>query len=188
MSNVRPHKVNSADIPSLRARADAKLVYASIHLDELKAHNTNGGTDFDRAFQESFLFHLLGAKDAFLQEMNVLYGTNLEPTAVSLGKLRNLIKERGARSEELSEIFQLESDEQSWLSLVKQMRDHCTHVAGLARAYHLGGENHHKVFLKNPATGEEVEIHVLEACSQWLEAMRALLERLRASAVARNAA
>jgi hypothetical protein len=180
--------MSAVNIASLRARTDAKLAYAQIHLDELKGRSTSGGTDFDRAFQESFLFHLLGAKDAFLQEVNVLYGTNLEPTSLSVGKLQKLIKARGARSEELFEIHQLESEEESWLSHAKQMRDHCAHVTGVARAYHLGGKNHHKVFLKNPTTGRDVEIHVIEAFSQWLEAMRALLETLRASAVARNAA
>ena len=171
-----------------RARADAKLLYAQIHLQLLQSHGGNGGTDFDRAIQESFLFHFLGAKDALLQELNGYYGTALEPSAVTAWKLQEKIKERGPRSEELAELYGLEQDEDSWMYHAKQMRDHCTHVAGLARAYHLGGPNHHKVFLKNPKTGKDFEVHVLEAFQQWLQEMSAFLDRLRTSAIARNAA
>lgn len=49
-------------LQNLRARADAKLRYAEIHLDELKAIDRLGGSEFDRAHQESFLFHLLGPR------------------------------------------------------------------------------------------------------------------------------
>ncbi len=176
------------DCRHTRARADAKLLYAEIHLQVLQAHGGNGGTDFDRALQESFLFHLLGAKDAILQELNLYYGTKLEPSAVSAWKLQESIKQRGPRSEELANLYELEQDEESWLFHAKQMRDHCTHIAGLARAYHLGGPNHHKVFLKNPKTGKDFEVHVLEAFHQWLQSMKSLLEGMRSAAIARNAA
>ena len=175
-------------IQHARLRADAKLGYAQIHLQLLRENGGNGGTDFDRALQESFLFHLLGAKDALLQEMNAYYALGLEPTSVTAGKLQDKIKQRGPRSEELAELHVLEVDAESWLSHAKQMRDHCTHVAGLARAYHLGGANHHKVFLKNPTTGTDIEIHVLEAFEQWLAAMTGLLNGMRDSAITRNVA
>jgi hypothetical protein len=58
---------------SLQARTDAKLRYAKIHLDELAALPIRNGGDFDRAHQESFLFHLFGARDAFLAELNHYY-------------------------------------------------------------------------------------------------------------------
>jgi hypothetical protein len=170
-----------------RLRADAKLTYARIHLEVLQANGGNGGTDFDRALQESFLFHLLGAKEALLQELNAYYAIFLEPSSVAAGILQEKIKERGPRSEELAELYALEQDEGSWLNHAKQMRDHCTHVAGLARAYHLGGPHHQKVFLKNPKTGKDYETHVLEAFQQWLQQMTELLERMRTSAIARNA-
>jgi hypothetical protein len=171
-----------------RARADAKLKYAEIHLQVLQANGGNGGTDFDRALQESFLFHLLGAKDALLQELNGYYATELEASAVTAGRLQEKIKERGPRSEEFARLYILEQAEDSWLYHAKQMRDYCTHVAGLARAYHLGGPNHQKVFLKNPKTGKDFEVHVLEAFQQWVQSMAALIEEMRASAIARNAA
>lgn len=53
-------------------RTDAKLRYAALHLDELKSKDTGGGDDFARAHQESFLFHLIGAKESFLLELNFI--------------------------------------------------------------------------------------------------------------------
>jgi hypothetical protein len=70
----------------------------------------------------------------------------------------------------------------------KQMRDYSTHVSGIPRAFHIGGENDGKVFFRNPRTEAHVETHVPEALSEWIENMRQLPERLRASAVAANAA
>ena len=58
----------------LRVRVDSKLRFAEIHLEELReleAKTPLGGSDFDRAHQESFLFHLFSAKDAFLIELNI---------------------------------------------------------------------------------------------------------------------
>jgi hypothetical protein len=46
-------------------RTDAKLRYATVHLDELKARSEPwNGDDWERAHYESFFFHLFGARDA----------------------------------------------------------------------------------------------------------------------------
>ena len=39
-------------------------------------------------FRESFLLHLVGAKDAFLQEVNFYYGTGLKETDVNEKNLK----------------------------------------------------------------------------------------------------
>lgn len=169
---------------NLRSRADAKLLYAKLHLDELIARGTNGSTDFDRAFQESFLFHLLGAKEAFLLELNAYYAAGLDPTDVTLGKLHKALRKRDVTSQELANLYLLENDEESWLFHAKQMRDYCAHINGVARAFHMGGENHGKVFLRNPKTGQYIELHVLEAFGTWHATLASLLEKLRATAVA----
>lgn len=172
----------------LRTRADAKLKYAQIHLDLLLERGGNGGADFDRGIEESILFHLLGAKEAFLTELNEYYKCGLPVETVSPGNLRTVFLKRGVQCPELAELYQLENDPQSWLAHAKQMRDHSTHVAGVPRAFHLGGENHGKVFLRNPNTGVHVEVHVPEALSSWIANMNTLLERLRAAAIAANTA
>lgn len=172
---------------NIRARAHAKLLYAKIHLDELRARGTNGGTDFDRAFQESFLFHLLGAIDAFVIELAAYYSGGLAGPGLTRGSLRDALKKRGIVSAELAELYTLENSEDTWLFHAKAMRDHSTHVSGVPRAYHMGGPNDGKVFLRNPNTGDHVESDVLDAFADWLENMTALLDKLRTTALVTNA-
>ena len=180
--------MDAQTLKNLCARADAKLVYAQIHLDLLRERGGNGGADFDRAVEESILFHLLGAKEAFLVELNAYYKCDLPVGAVSPGNLRNVFCARGAKCSELAELYQLENDPQNWLAHAKQMRDHSTHVGGVPRTFHMGGENHGRIFLRNPKTGAHVEAHVPEALASWIKNMRSLLVTLRASAIAANAA
>ena len=176
-------------LQNLRTRADAKLKYAQIHLDLLRERGGNGGADFDRGVEESILFHLLGAKEAFLVELNAYYNCGLPVVDVTPGKLRQVFSQRGVQCPELAELYKLENDDpKSWLADAKEMRDHSTHVDGVPRAFHLGGDNHGKVFLRNPNTGVHVEVNATDALASWIESMSALLERLRAAAIAANAA
>jgi len=175
--------MDDKSLQNLRSRADAKLRYAEIHLDELKALGILGGNEFDRAHQESFLYHLLGAKDAFLIELNIYYACGLPETDLALGKLRTALKENGKTSAELAELYTLENDPDSWLSHAKEMRDHSTHVASVPRAFHIGGDAHGQVWLLNPKTGRHIERHFVDEFSEWVSNMRGLLERLRVSAI-----
>ena len=59
---------------ALQERTAAKLRYAEVHLREIRELGQPDGGDFDRAHQESFLFHLLSTRDALLAELNVYYG------------------------------------------------------------------------------------------------------------------
>lgn len=60
------------EITNTKERTNAKLRYARIHLNELRLYQRKGsGDDFERSHQESFFFHLFGALDAFLQELNL---------------------------------------------------------------------------------------------------------------------
>ncbi|MDB5815798.1 MAG: hypothetical protein JWN23_2915 [Rhodocyclales bacterium] len=178
--------MNSNTLLGIRARTDAKLRYANILLGVLRDQGGNSGTDFDQAFQESFLFYLLGAKDAFLQELNVYYSGGLPMNEVRAGDLKRVLGQRQIASAELAELYRLETNGKSWFFHAKEIRDHSAHVGGVPRAYHAGGPNHGKVFLRNPTTGEHAEIHVLDALGMWLENMKELLERLRTTAIAHN--
>lgn len=173
-------------LQNIKERTNAKLRYAKIYLDELKSLGIIGGSDSDRAHQESFIYHLLGAKAAFIVELNYYYQTNLSTDDLTAGKLRNALKVIGKRSPELSKLYLLESDENSWISHAKEIRDHATHVSNVSRAYHLGGENDQKVFLKNPKTSKQIEQHFVDLFSEWLELMTRLLDNLRFSALQNN--
>ena len=160
--------------------------FAKVHLEELDALSSHGGDDFDRAHQESFLYHLLGAKDAFLQELNIYYSCGVDPSLVSPGKLQNEIKKKGKPSSELAELHMLEKEENSWLFHAKEMRDHSTHISSVPRGYHMGGENSGKVFLRNPVTNEEIQTHFVTEFGQWQINMEELLEKLRRAAINEN--
>jgi hypothetical protein len=173
-------------LQGLRERVDAKLRFAQVHLDELQALEHIGGNDFERAHQESFLYHLLGAKDAFLIELNVYYEAKLSEQGITTGKLKDALNKIGKESAELSELFILENQEDSWLFHAKVMRDHSTHVSSVPRVFYEGGERHQQVHLKNPKSGQVIERHFIDEYCNWLKNMEVLLERLRKSAIAKN--
>jgi hypothetical protein len=175
--------MNAIELENLRSRTDAKIRYAQVHLDELKAIHRLGGDDFDRAHQEAFLYHLLGAKEAFLIELNTYYSGGLSSDGLTAGKLREALKEKGKVSKELAELYSLENDPSSWLSFAKNMRDYSTHISGAARDFHLGGPEDGQVWLRNPKTGQSIERHFVDEFGDWLVNMKELLERLRESAI-----
>jgi hypothetical protein len=162
-------------------RTDAKLRYAALHLDELKSNDTAGGNDFERAHQESFLFHLVGVKEAFLFELNLYYRLRVSDSQISLGNMHKALNEAELESPELAEIYNLENDNESWLYHAKSIRDHSMHISNVARHFHLGGESHRKVFLSNPKTGKVIERHINEEFEHWLTSMNELISRLRVS-------
>jgi hypothetical protein len=168
---------------SFQESTDAKLRYARVHLAELKSQGPPSGNDFNRAHQESFLFHLLGARDAFLAELNRYYQAGVAQDALSPGRIRDALKEQDIASSELRTLYELEQDESSWYCKAKDMRDYSTHVQGVPRAYFLGGENHQKVKLKNPRTGLLTERHFTLEFDDWLHKMEALVHSLRESAL-----
>lgn len=166
---------------SQRDRTDAKLRYAQVHFAELKEHGLLNGNDFERAHQESFLFHLLGVRDALLAEINIHYGAGLAKDALSLGKLRAALTARGLSSPELKTLYELEKDTQSWYSIAKLMRDHSAHVQGVSRRMLVGGKEDGIVQLKHPKTGELSSSHIIGDFADWLKFMAALVKCFRSS-------
>ena len=166
-----------------RERTESKIRFAQVHLDELEQIEIIGGSDFDRAHQESFLYHLIGAKESFLQELNIIYGANLSTENLTIGKLRDYMKNNGKKFGELSEIYKLENKKGSWLFIAKEMRDHSTHIENLKRSYHLGGKFHKKVHLKHPKNQLTIEKHFPELFSEWITNMSNLIEDLRKSSI-----
>ena len=173
-------------LENLQARTDSKLRYAEIHLNELKEIHPNCGSDFDRAHQESFLFHLIGARDSFLLELNAYYGLDLLDNNVKVHTMFAKIGKLKKTVPEFDELYILQKDGSSWLFHALEMRNHSTHISHIARSYHLGGVNHQKVWLKIPTNEHIIEIHFVDLFSDWLIKMRALLERLRNSSIKRN--
>ena len=91
----------SKDIENFCSRTDRKLRFAQVHLEELKVKGISNGDDFDRAHQESFVYHLLGAKEAFLIELNAYYRTELKDQEISMGNLKKALEKKGMQGNEL---------------------------------------------------------------------------------------
>ena len=170
----------SKSIESLRNRSEAKLNYASVHLEELKVHGTLGGDDFERAHHESFLFHLLGVIDAFLAEVNFHYSAGLDDHDLSIGKLRNALQRQEITCQALKLLYELGQDKASWYSEAKAMRDHVAHIKAPPRRMLVGGEDE-SVQLRSPITGELHQSSSVELFESWLASMRALLSQMRTS-------
>ena len=167
---------------ALRERTNAKVEYARIHLNELVALPSYSGDFFERAHQESFLFHLLSVRETLLIELNHYYETGLVDH-LSLGKLREALKAQAKSSPEVWELRELEEAPNSWFSIAKRMRDHSTHLHGVRRRYYIGGEEGGAVKFMDPTGGTEpVTAHVPTQLQQWFGEMTGLVGRLRASA------
>lgn len=161
----------------------AKLRYAEVHLNELRKHRQRAtGDDFERTHQEAFLYQLLGARDAFLQELNVCYGCKLELQKVRVATLRKALKEAGETGPELEELASLEKRNESWLSAAKELRDYSTHRRGVPRIFSVGGEEDGQVRFMDPRSGEKLQKNILDSFEDWLREMGSLLNRLRESA------
>jgi hypothetical protein len=167
-----------------RERTDHKSRYAGVHLAELMAQRLlqkAQGTDWERAHQESFLYHLLGVRDALLQEINLFHVCGLSMDQVRKQALVARLGKQGANSPALDTLLALEADAKSWLSIAGRLRHFSTHQKNVPQQYYVGGDRHDRIFLRDPLGGEPIEIDYVEMFSQWLENMRQLVTQVRAA-------
>lgn len=137
-------------LSSARARTDDKVRYAEVHLAELVAQrlvDDSRGTAWERAHQESFLYHLLGVRDCLLQEVNVAHACGLPRHLVTRGSLWKAI---GNSSRALRAVKHLDGMQSSWLSVARRQRNHFTHQDDLPRHFHKGGSQDGTVFVTDP--------------------------------------
>jgi hypothetical protein len=158
-----------------KARTDAKLRYARVHLDELGTQPPGRGHDYERAHQEAFLAQLFGAYAAMLQELNVALGCNLRADEVTLGKMYRALGDQGRSSPLLADLYRLESDRSSWFHCAKEMRDHTTHVSGIPLVFYFGGPTS----LRHPKTMTELPGDARVVFASWLSEMEGLAQRMR---------
>ncbi len=173
-------------VSPFQARTDAKLKYAGIHLKEITSRKEKGSADaFERAHEESFLFHLIGAKDSFLQEINVAYKLELPFHKVKEDELRKVLKAKALESLALDEIERLEEklevDKAGWLAVAIELRNQGTHRSHMTRHFHKGGKDHDKVFLTNPLTGQPIEIDIPVLLQEYLTNMEDLIQEQRST-------
>ena len=109
---------------NLVKRTDAKLRYARLHLDELRIYSDDGGGgDWEKAHEESVLFHLVGAKDAFLQEINSMHRLGLDLMKVNEKSLTKSLKQSEGNSASLVSLEGLATNPGSWYSQMIAMHN-----------------------------------------------------------------
>jgi hypothetical protein len=172
--------------------------YAEVHLAELVAKrlvDESRGTDWERAHQESFLYHLLGVRDGLLQEVNITHACGL-PSRSELKAA--LWKAAGRDSEALRALSHLDGLRSSWLSIARRQRNHFTHQDELPRHFHKGGSQDGMVYIADPLANQiskkdpdllaEYERSIIMASqtdctvlfTEWCAKARRLIENLRA--------
>jgi len=162
-------------------RTNQKLEFAKISLEEITSRPKLGLVDdFRRSHEENFLFHLIGAKDSFLQEINVAYELGIKIKNVSEESLQEKLKGKGGQSDALTEIMRLRRNKASWLALAIELRNIGSHRFHLTRLYYeVDDENKGKIFLLNPFTDEKMDDDGIKFLTQCLYEMKALLQCLR---------
>lgn len=165
-----------------RERTDAKLKYAAIHLDELRLRRVLYGSqvgNWERAHQESFLFHLLGVRDALLQEINLFHACGLKMKNVSIGRISQRLVKNGSGSAALRTLMKLEGMTSTWLSIAKRLRNMSTHQRNVHRQLVVDGANDDPQFFRDPLTGKWIETDYIELFTQWHEKATKLVRNLR---------
>jgi len=164
-----------------RERTEAKLKYATIHLEELRlrrALDPSQGGDFERAHQEAFLFHLLGVRDALFQEINIFYDCGLEMNEVTKKALSDALRVKSEPSPAFEAITELESDESSWIEIARRMRNQLTHQKNVSQHF-TSDERKEVIHLKDPLTEKWIEQDYMDLFSNWWTAMRDLVTQLQ---------
>jgi len=163
-----------------KGRTDAKIRYAEAMLRDLQERPGAEGDDFQRAREEAFVFHLHGAIDAFLHEINDHHGCGLAANQVTLFGLEHWFVGSGGISPVLQEIRRMLVDDQTALGRVRVWRHEATHRGGTPRTFYKGGAEDGQRRLKDPTTGDPSGKSMLEEFAEAASEMRTTIRRLRA--------
>jgi hypothetical protein len=167
------------------SRTDAKLRYARIHLEELKAlPEPWSADDWQRAHFESFFFHLFGARDAYLLEANEHYGAGLADDQVRLADLLSRLASRGIATPDLNELRTVEEDPATFLRLAATLRHKATHQSGNPLMFYVGSGTDSVRYKdphvpQNPNNPTPLNETVRETSERLLQQLESLIERLR---------
>lgn len=160
-----------------RGRTRTKLEYAKIHLDEIRDHPRQDA--FARAHQESVLFHVVGAKDSFLQEINDAYQLPLEPDQVNERNLGRELENKEIQCQAFSRLLELKKEATSRLAQTIELRHQGTHRFHISRGFHQGDEFDGEVFFVDPRTRQEIHVPIVQFLEECIQEMTQLIEDLR---------
>lgn len=162
------------------ARTNQKLSFTRIHLELLK--QAQDDTSWNKhalieSFNESVLFHLMSAYDAFLREIAEVYKVDTE-TLEGYRSLATELEVTGVESPELKQLSVLENDSTAWLHKMIGAYEACWHGAdkkGATSDTKSLSEIH--VLQVNPDHAEDKAIIV--EYEGWFNALSQLVDSLR---------
>lgn len=164
---------------SLQDFTDSKLRYSQLYLDELKNPEILG-SDQEKAHQESFLFHLKGVIDAFLSELNEIYGLGIKDKNLSIESLRTAkykSKKQGKEGKRISKLM----SKRNWLGELKDFNPNV--VPSLKKAKKSKGKEKEEAASLVEQVSPIPSNPVLEQFEEWQAKMRNLISELRESAI-----
>lgn len=161
-------------------RTTQKLEFAKIYLDERLKHGETGAT-LERAHEETFLFHLIGAKDSFLQEINHAFGLRLPEHSVNERTLRTGLQGARKSCTALDEIEALLQDQHSWLHLANWFRNQGMHRDSIKRGFYAGGQKDGTAEFIDPYSKQPMGQSLSAFLSDCFDRMVKLILRLRST-------
>jgi predicted Ser/Thr protein kinase len=163
-------------LAALREATDAKLRYAQLYLDAIKDPKI-AATDEEKAHQESFVFHLVGAVDAFFAEFNELFELGIKDKHLTIENLKSAkysSKKTAREGKKLSKLL----GKKSW---VDELRSFSPEKQKSAEKKSQSKEQPEA----NPLTGEPSPISanpILDKFEEWQAKMRNVVVEFRDSA------
>lgn len=156
----------------LQHRTEQKLRYAEIHLEELSTYpNVTSNDEWENAHQESSFFHLAGAIEALLHEINDGYSLGLALSEVTWKKIAAQLRQSNQSSPAFEHLMQLRSDTTSWLALLFEWRNHGAHRRRIGKIVNLSTSRRVNNQFKDPRSGQPPNMYPRMGCLDILKAL-----------------
>jgi uncharacterized protein DUF6586 len=151
-------------------RTEQKLQYAKIHVEELSTYpNATSNDEWGNAHQESCFYHLAGAIDALLHEINDGYSLGLALTEVKWRKIAERLKQFNQSSPAFDHLKQLRDNKASWLAWLFKWRNYGTHRQRIGKMVNLSTSGTVDNEFKDPESGQPPNVYPGLGCLDVLQ-------------------
>lgn len=154
----------------MKDRTTRKLHFATIHISELRNYiHATSNDDWENAHQESSFYHLAGAVEAILHEINDAYMLGLSLDQVKWEKVAKALSRGHKTSPAFTHLKTLKADVDSWLSQLFEWRNHGTHRRHVSKILHLSTHEIVDNQFSDPRTGQNQIVYPGLRCQAVLE-------------------
>ena len=167
---------------SFEDRTESKLRFAELHLKEIIDSDSRGsGDDFEISHEESCLFHIIGAKDSFLQEINDFHNLGIDIGDVKEKTIKKYLKKKSLKCKAFDKLKTLRDNPKSWYYIVINYRNVGTHRYRIPRVFKQVINGPRTVSYKNPPVAKSSPLNqdIPDYLEKSIKKMRKLLQKLR---------